>query len=285
MNTKPNIQIVQESAATLLVEADHAFGPVVTTFTMERVIAKAAVAGIGWGLIRNTTHQGAMAYYSQMAARAGMAGLAIVTNPPNMAPPGARAAATHNSPIALAVPGKEWTDLSLDMATSVAAGGKLDIAKDKGISIPSEWALDKDGHPTIDPHQAAFLRPAGGYKGYGLALMFECLTSLMVANPLLAPKLHGQDTVTPGTQNSVVAAINIAQFTDVEEYKQNIDSLVDGVKDLPMVNADDEMMLPGELEQRQYEERRKQGIPLPAGTVKKLQDAAAHFALDLPDGL
>jgi LDH2 family malate/lactate/ureidoglycolate dehydrogenase len=72
MNTQPNIQIVQESAATMLVEADHAFGPVVTVFTMERVIAKARQAGIGWGLIRNTTHQGAMAYYSQMAARAGM---------------------------------------------------------------------------------------------------------------------------------------------------------------------------------------------------------------------
>jgi LDH2 family malate/lactate/ureidoglycolate dehydrogenase len=285
MNTQPNIEIVQESAATMLVEADHAFGPVVTVFTMERVIAKARQAGIGWGLIRNTTHQGAMAYYSQMAARAGMAGLAIVTNPPNMAPPGARAAATHNSPIALAVPGEQWPELSLDMATSVAAGGKLEVAKDKGISIPEEWALDKDGQPTTDPNKAAFLRPAGAYKGYGLALMFECLTSLMVANPLLAPTLHGQDTVPQGTQNSVVAAINIANFTDVEGYKKNVDSLVDGVKGLPMVNADDEMLLPGEIENRQHKERIVQGIPLPVGTVQKLKDAAARFGLELPVGL
>ena len=186
MNPRPRIRVERETAATVLIEADHAFGPVVTVQAMERVIAKARTAGIGWGLIRNTSHQGAMAYYTQMAAAADLVGVAVVCSPPNMAPPGAKQAGTHNSPIAVAVPGARRPSISLDMATSVAAGGKLDVALDKGTAIPEEWALDADGRPTTDPAQSAFLRPAAGYKGYGLALIFECLSSLMVGNPLLA---------------------------------------------------------------------------------------------------
>ena len=95
MNPRPRIRIERETAATLLVDGDRAFGPVVTTFAMRRAMDKARAAGIGWALIRNTTHQGAMAYYALMAAEAGMAGLAIVCSPPNMAPHGARAAAEY----------------------------------------------------------------------------------------------------------------------------------------------------------------------------------------------
>src|SRR5205823_12861156 len=106
---------------------------VVTTFAMERVMQKATAVGIGWGFLRNNTHQGAMAYYPLMAAEADMAGIAIVCSPPNMAPFGARAAGVHNSPISIAVPAERHPPLVLDMATSIAAGGKLRLAIDKGI--------------------------------------------------------------------------------------------------------------------------------------------------------
>ncbi|MBC7254779.1 MAG: Ldh family oxidoreductase, partial [Chloroflexi bacterium] len=162
MNPRAEIRIERETPAVLLIEADHAFGPVVTTFAMRRVIAKAAQMGIGWAVIRNTTHQGAMGYYASMAAEEGMAGLALVCNPPNMAPTGAKVAGVHNSPIAIAVPAKRYGALVLDMATSVAAFGKIQLAIDKGVPIPPGWALDKDGNPTTDPQQARILLPAGG---------------------------------------------------------------------------------------------------------------------------
>ena len=74
MNPRPNIQTLKETPATLLIEADRALGPVVTIFTMNRVIEKAKKVGICWALIRNLTHQGALGYYSQMAAKQDMAG-------------------------------------------------------------------------------------------------------------------------------------------------------------------------------------------------------------------
>ena len=72
MNPRPNIQTIKETAAVVYLEADRAFGPVVTVAAMKKVVEKARQVGIGWALIRNLTHQGAMAYYSLMAAQQGM---------------------------------------------------------------------------------------------------------------------------------------------------------------------------------------------------------------------
>jgi ureidoglycolate dehydrogenase (NAD+) len=282
MNPRPNIRVLAETPAVIYYEGDRAFGPIPTVAAMERCIEKARTLGIGWALIRNITHQGAMAYYSLMAARAGMAGIAIVCNPPNMAPHGARVAGVHNSPIAIAVPGKRNRPLCLDMATSIAARGKLDLAIDKGVSIPAEWALDKDGNPCTDPTQAACITPAGGPKGSGLAIMFECLTSLMAGNPLLTPAHQGKPGALTHLQNSVVAALNIATFTDLEGYKANADTLVDGLKALPPATGVREVMVPGEPEDRVYEERLKHGIPLPDGTAKNLRQVAERFGVKTP---
>jgi LDH2 family malate/lactate/ureidoglycolate dehydrogenase len=285
MKPRPNIQVQKETPATLLIDADFSPGPVVTVLAMKRVMEKARQVGIGWALIRNTMHQGAMGYYALMAAKEGMAGLTFVCNPPNMAPHGARAAGVHNSPIAIAVPGRRHRPLILDMATSVAARGKLDLAIDKGISIPEGWALDQDGKPTTDPKRAAVLTPAGGSKGSGLALMFECLSSLFVGNPLLIPALQGKPGAMAHRQNSVVAAVNIGTFTDVEAYEGHVDTLVDGLKALPPAEGVREVMVPGEPEDRVYEERLRHGIPLPEGTVRNLRAVAERFGVTLPRGM
>lgn len=283
MNPKPNIQTIQETPAVLYIDADQALGPVATIPTMRRVMEKAGTVGIGWALLRNVTHQGAMAYYAQMAAQQEMVGLAIVCSPPNMAPFGARAAGLHNSPIAIAAPAGRQRPLSLDMATSVAAGGKLWLAQDKGVPLGEGWALDAEGAPTVDAHAASILLPAGGPKGSGLALMFQVLTSLLANNPLITPFLRGEPR--RHNQNSVVAAIDIGLFTEVGTFKQEMDDTIEALKALPRADGFDEILMPGEPEFKVLEERSQNGIPLPPGTVQKLRDAAARFGVALPGGI
>jgi ureidoglycolate dehydrogenase (NAD+) len=285
MNPRANVHIERETPATVLIEADCAFGPVVTSYAMELAIAKAQEVGIGWALIRNTTHQGCMAYYPLMAVEQNLAGLAFVCNPPNMAPYGARAAGVHNSPLAIAVPAGEHEPLVLDMATSMAAFGKVNLAQDKGIAIPEGWALDAEGNPTTDANKARILLPFGGYKASSLALMFETLSSVMAGNPLLTPTLLGGDKPRPGAQNSVVAAIDIAAFTDVAAYKVEIDRLISGIKGLPTAEGFTEVLVPGEIENRVRAERLANGIPLPDGTVANLRQAAAEMGVPLPPAL
>ena len=280
MNPRPDVRVVKESPAVLYMDADRGLGPVPTVRAMRAVIDKARNVGIGWALIRDVTHQGAMGYYSEMAASEGMAGIAIVSSPPNMAPYGARAAGLHNSPIAFSFPAGRHRPITLDMATSVAAGGKLDVASDKRIPIPVTWALAADGSPTTDPDVASILLPAGGAKGSGLALVFQCLTSLMANSPLIVPVLRGG--VREHRQNSVVAAIDIEFFIGLDEYRELLDETIDELKALPKADGHEEILMPGEPEQRVLEARERDGIPLPPGTVEKLRETARRLDLTSP---
>jgi LDH2 family malate/lactate/ureidoglycolate dehydrogenase len=280
MNPTPEIRIANETAATLLIDCDRAFGPVVSVWAMERVIDKARQAGIGWAVLRETSHQGAMGYYPLLAVAQDMAGIALVCSPPNTAPYGARVPGVHNAPISIGVPAQRHRPLLLDMATSVAAGGKVMLARDKGIAMPEGWALDAEGRPTTDPHAVGALLPTGAYKGSGLAIMFESLSGIMVGNPLLAPVLAGG--ARPVGQNSILAAIDIGVFTGVDEYKANVDATIDGLKALPPAEGFEQVLVPGEPEDRTHAERTRHGIPLPGGTVANLQQAAAKLGVTLP---
>lgn len=283
MNPQPDIKTIKESPALTYMDADRALGPPVTVQAMNIAIEKAKNIGIGWTLIRNVTHQGAMAYYSLLAAKEGMAGISIVCSPPNMAPFGAKARGLHNSPIAFAVPANRHEPISLDMATSIAAGGKLMLAQDKGVPLGEGWALDADGKPTTDAHAAKILCPTGGPKGSGLAMIFQCLASLMANNPLLVPVLRGSDK--HHNQNSVVAAIDISFFIELDDYRNHVDNLIDELKALPKADGFDEILMPGEPENRTLAERSANGIPIPPGTADKLREAGKRFDLDIPEGL
>lgn len=280
---RPEIRVLKETPATLLIECDQCFGPIATTMAMEKAIDKARTVGIGWASLRNHGHQGAMAYYTHMATAKGMAGMTVCTNPPNMVPPGARTAATHNSPLSIAVPANRHPPISLDMATSIVAGGKLEYARDQRMELPDDWAFDESGEPTTDPFKATFLRPAGGYKGYGMALLFECLTGVLVGNPILVPWIRElQPKPLQGVQNSFVCAIDVDTFTDQDDYRQHIDDLIDTMHATPVQEGSDPIQVPGERENAVCEQRTRDGIPLPEGTVNKLIVAADRFGIELP---
>lgn len=299
MNPRPRITVVKETPSTTLIDADRALGPVVTVSAVDRAVQKAHCTGIGLTLIRNHTHQGAIGYYSHLVAEARMAGIVIACNPPNMAPYGARVAGLHNSPIAIAVPVRQHSPLILDMATSVAAGGKLWLAQEKGNPIPEGWALDSEGNSTTDPNTAAAFLPVGGPKGSGLALLFECLTSVLVGNPLVEPTLSGRTVQTKAVhgscggwtppkylpqhnQNSLVLAIDVSAFSALETYADNVDSLIDAVKGLPKALGFQEILVPGEMEARIRDDRMRDGIPLPNQTINNLRSVGAQYNVNFP---
>ncbi len=279
-NPSPNICVLKETSATMLIDADQALGPTVTKMAMSRAISKAKKTGVCWVVIRRTSHQGAMGYYALMAAERDMIGFVSVSGPPNMVPHGAKIPGVHNSPIAIGVPTNLRRPLVLDMATSVVAGGKIDLAVDKGQPIPLGWLLDEDGNPTTNPEARSRLVPMGGPKGSGLALLLECMSSVIAGNPILALALQGKDVLS-GSQNSTIAAIDISAFTDVKMYKENVDRTIEGIKRLPSVETGGEVLVPGEIEDQIYKDRVKNGVPLPQGTLENLYDVAKQLNLPL----
>ncbi|MBN1152367.1 MAG: Ldh family oxidoreductase [Dehalococcoidia bacterium] len=286
MNPRPTIEVTLETPAVALIEADRAFGPVITTQAADLAIRKAREVGIGWILIRNHTHQGAMGPYVQRIAEQDMAGLLFACARPNMVPFGARVAGVNNNPFALSVPAKRHPPLLLDMATSVVALGKVLVARDRGVQMPEGWGVDEDGNPTTEPGALAALLPVGGPKGSGMALLFECMGSLMASNPLLLPVLSGELSETKTyhvgrmarhNQNSVIAAIDISRFTDITAYKNEVDDLIDHLKRLPRADGFDAILMPGEREERVHTERWENGIPVAEGTLAALEKIATEL--------
>ena len=298
MKIKPNVRIEKETPSALLIEADNAFGAVVTTYAMKKVMEKAKTAGIAWAFIRKHNHQGAMGYYTRMAAERDLAGFAWVCGNATTAIFGAKFPAIANNPITISVPAKRHRPLILDMALSNAAGAKLILAKEKGIPIPADWALDEDGNPTTDPSKARFLAPLGGPKGSGLSLMLECLGSVLIGFPKVEPVVTrkeppfglGSPAGNPARikghlQNSVFIVIDISQFSDLDVYKEHIDTMIDAIKTLPKAEGVAEILLPGEPEWRVMDDRKEHGIPIPEKTYQNLKKVADRFKVSLPAGL
>src|SRR5262245_1078056 len=154
LNPRPQIRVATETAASVVIEADRAAGPVAMTAAMEAATRKAREAGVGMALVRATTHTAALGYYTQTAARNGMAAVAIAGSIPNMAYHGASAAGVSTSPISIAVPGGGGGPIVLDMATGIVSFGRLAQARRNAEPIPDGWALDNAGQPTTDPQQA-----------------------------------------------------------------------------------------------------------------------------------
>jgi LDH2 family malate/lactate/ureidoglycolate dehydrogenase len=281
LNPNPAMTVRTETAAVVLLDADRAAGPVAMTSAMTSAVRKAHAAGVGLALVRGTTHTAALGYYTVAAAREGMAAIALAASGPNMAYHGARAAGVSTSPISIAVPGGSHEPVVLDMATGVVALGKLMQARRTGQPIPAGWALDRTGNPTTDPQAAQIPLPLGGPKGSGLALLIECITSLVVANPLLAEALEGTAEGRRHRQNGLALAIDIARFGDPIAFRHEVDRLVEAIKSLPPDPEAGEILVPGERGDRTREQREHDGIPLPRAVCDELSTVAARLGLEM----
>ena len=279
MNARPSMRVRQETPASVLIDADRAAGPVAMLRAKTEAVRKAREAGIGFALVRATTHTAALGYYTFTAAHEGLAAIAASASWPNMAYHGTRAAGVSTSPLSIAVPGGRHGTLLLDMGTGVVSMGRLNQAKKSGETLPAGWALDKAGNPTTDPHAADIPLPMAGPKGSGLALMIECITSLIVANPLIAEFIEKTPEGLRHRQNGLLIAIDIARFGDVEAFRREIDRLVKALKSLPADPNAGAILMPGERGQRSFEKRSREGIPVPRAIAAELEALAQRLGV------
>ncbi len=275
-------EVARAAGALTLVEANRSPGPVAVGFALDRVIASAEAHGVGWAIVRNTTHTGAIGYYVEKLASCGKIGMAMVSGPPLMAYHGAREASLSTSPIAIGVPRKGHPPLVLDMATSVVANGRLQKAKAEGETIPSDWALTKDGAVTTDPNEAAVILPLGGPKGAGLGLMFECLNSVLAGAPLLT-RMLGPQAKRWHAQNATLIAIDIAQLLPLDEFEAGIDDLATTIKGLTPREGFDDIRLPGERGAQSLIQKKQAGITYSDKLLATLADVAKTYDMVLPD--
>jgi len=277
---EPRVQPLGPTA--FILDCARAAGPVAMMKAARHAVDIARQYGVSIALVRETTHTGAVGRYPQWVAQQGCACIMMNGGPPFMAYHGTRTANLGTSPIAIAVPSGDGSDpLLLDLATSVVSNGRLQQAIKAGEELPHGWALDAGGKVTTDPEKASVILPLGGPKGSGLSFMFECLTGILAAAPVLAMY------ATPSTprrhmQNAMLIVLDIATFRPLVDYRHDVGELTAMIRHLPLQEGFKEALMPGERGGRRATERRETGIPLPAPLWRQLQDIAGALGVAVP---
>lgn len=281
INPRPDMRIEKRAGAVAVLEADRAPGPVAMQRAMDEAITRAREVHVGWCAARNIGHAGAIGYFALQAAEAGMAGIAMTASGPMMAYHGARGAGVSTNPLAIAVPAGAHRPYLLDMSTATVANGKILAARDRREPVPIGWGIDAEGRDTTDPAKIATLLPLGGAKGSGLSFMIECLCSLAVGNPRVAPALTGGGVESPFL-NGLAIAVDLSAFGDVEAFKREADALGEAIAALPRAEGVERILLPGERGDAILREREAHGIPIPQGTWARLVKAAQSVGVAAP---
>jgi len=283
VNLRPNIRVEREAAGMALVDGDNGMGHLVMRFATEKAIAKAKTAGVAWVGVKWSNHAGPASLYAAMPLEHDMAGLYLAVGNANHLPAwGGLDMLLSTNPIAVAVPAGEEPPIVLDMATTVAAYGKVKTKAQRGETMPEGWMMDREGRPLTDPKRAneGFLLPIGGYKGYGLALIFGLLAGTLNGAAMGRDVVDfNADDTTPTNTGHVIVAINVEAFQPVAEFKKSVDALVRDLRKSERLPGVDRIRLPGEGSHAARADRSRNGIPLPAPLAAALNQLAAELKI------
>jgi LDH2 family malate/lactate/ureidoglycolate dehydrogenase len=275
INAGAEAKVVQDRGATAIVDGDRGVGHIAVKKAMDLAIRKAKEYGTATVSIRHNGHCGAMAYYAQQAADAGCIGFAATTGGTMIAPWGGLDRRVGLNPISWAAPTGKGFSYNLDMAPSVVAGSKVQMAQARGERIPLDWALDAEGNPTDDPEQAfkeGTLAPIGGPKGVGLGIAADILCAV------LSGGRYGSEQEGRGG-GQVVQAIDVEHFQPLAEFTARMDRMVDNLKTSRVKPGAPGVFLPGELEATRKREYRETGIPLDRPTRDGLRRGAEEVGV------
>jgi LDH2 family malate/lactate/ureidoglycolate dehydrogenase len=279
VNAKPALAPQRVTPATAALDGQNGFGFVVATRAMEEAIWMARESGIGIVSVRRSTHFGMAACYVLQALEPGFVSL-VFTNASRAMPPwGGREPLLGTSPLAAGAPGGALAPFVLDMSPAVAARGKIRLAEKRGEEIPLGYALDAQGRPTTDPTEAlkGVVLPIGGPKGSGLSMLMDIFGGVL-SGAGFAGDVADQYKVYDRPQNvgHFFLAMRPDLFVPMAEYRARMDTLVERIRACPKAEGFSEILLPGEIEAREEEKRRKNGIPYGAAEIEALQQEAAR---------
>lgn len=294
INAKPDIKIVHETPSTATVDGDSGLGLVVAPFAMKVAIEKAEKCGSGWVSVRNSNHFGIAGYHTMMAVEKDMIGFAMTNASPLVAPTFANERLLGTNPMCYAFPAGKYPPVIVDMATSAAANGKLEIAQRMNKAVPDGWIQDANGKPSTDPHElkkgGALLplgsdRDHGSHKGFGLSATVDILSAVLSgANygpwvpPFVAFMEPSSNPVGKGIGH-FLGAMRVDGFRPVDEFKAHLDNWIERFSNAKTIHADQKVIIPGQPEIEAEKERKLNGIPLIDDVCKDLNEVAEKLGI------
>ena len=283
VNVRPDIRIENEAPAMAVINGDNGMGHLVMRYATEVAIDKAKKTGVAWVGARWSNHAGPASLYASMPLEHDMIGLYMAVGSANHLPPwGGLDMLLSTNPLAVALPGGEEAPIVLDMATTVAAYGKVKTKAQRGETMPVGWMMDRLGQPLTDPKRAneGFLLPIGEYKGYGLALIIGLLSGTLNRAAMGRDVVDfNADDTTPTNTGHAIVAISVEAFGGVAEFKKSVDTLVRDLRASKRLPGVDRIWLPGEQSHQKRIDHLANGVTVPPALLTSLNTLADDLAI------
>ena len=264
MNPVAEPTTVRESATTLVLNGNKGPGHLTAYRALHKIMKKARTSEICSVSFTQIEHIGRLGEYAEIAAREGFVGITMVgrgsANKMKVLPFGGKKGSLGTNPIAVGIPTGDETPFVLDVATSVVAEGKLQVARSKNLPIPDHIIVDKNNSPSTNPndfYDGGYLRTFSEHKGYAFSVL-ACLMSQLSGN-------QGNGSPFGG---AFMQVMDIKAFTNLNGYEKGIREFLNNMKTTEPADGIDEVQVPGEFEHRNRMHRLEHGIEIPE-TIKQ----------------
>jgi len=258
------MRILHETEVSALYDGGNNVGMLAMYHAAKATIAKAAGHGIAIVGVTDSWMSGRNAYFVEMIARADLVAIHTASSGAAVAPFGGAKPALGTNPIAFAMPTVDGP-LVLDMGTSAFMATELALRERLDQPLPEGVAIDRDGNPTRDAHEARlgallpFGGDKGGYKGFGLALIVQAFGLL------------GGAALIPGNQDGYIfIAFRPDLLVPLDDMKRELGALIARVKAVPRQPGFDEIRIPGEQSARNRERLSRGGLEIDGLVYDKL---------------
>ena len=278
------LDVLTETPAIVACDGNFGFGQVQMRRLIDRVVPKARELGVATGTLRNCGHVGRLAEWVEEIAVQGLAGLLTVNDNGVLkcvAPPGGAEPCISTNPIAVSAPLAD-EPIVVDASTSVVANGKIRVAQLAGQDVPDGWLLDANGQPTNNPNTrfadpSGSILPMGGYKGFGLGLLFDMLVGGLSGGHC-PPAPDG----TAECNNVLLVVFDPERFSGLSAFRSESQQLADFARNSRRQDDVTSIRLPGDRSRDLRNERQASGVPIDAGTWSELKRLATQLAVSVP---
>ena len=282
MRAVTRVEVVVDAGAVAVLDGHDGVGQVIAAAAAREAVQRAHTFGAGAVAVRNANHVGCLAYFTRMVAARGCVALFASNASPAMAPLGGREARVGTNPWSVAAPAPGGGAVVVDIANTAVARGKIHLARERGTQIPAGWAVDASGLPTTDPERAlaGLVLPMAGHKGYAIAVLMDVLTGVLSGSAIGSEVAGPYQAERRGGNGQLMLALDVARFLDPTAFAERVERLVADVKGAPLADGADEILVPGELEDRAAARAEREGVTLPARTRSELWRLAGELGVD-----
>ena len=275
---------VVDQGAVVVLDGQDGIGQVLTARAVRLGIERARRHGISAIGVRHSNHFGTAAYFTRESANAGCVALLTTNASPAMAPWGGRDKVIGTNPWSISAPAGRHGVAVMDIANTAVARGKVYLAAERGEPIPAIWAADAQGRPTTHAQDAihGFILPMAGHKGYIISFMMDVLAGVLTGSEFGSHVAGPYDPKARSGCGHMLITIDVGTLMPRDVFERRMESLIDEVKAVPTAEGVSEIFFPGEIEDRQTQRHRRDGIEIAQRTWESLARLATETRTPLP---